>query len=51
VSGDEYATAIFEAVHRNWSTPTGMVSDSDLATLSAEVRISISPAARSAIHA
>jgi TonB family protein len=42
VSGDEYATAINDAVHKNWSTPTGMVSDSDLATLSAEVRVSLS---------
>jgi len=33
---------IFEAVHKNWSTPTGLVSDSELATLSAEVRVSIS---------
>ena len=43
MSGDEYATAINDAVHKNWSTPTGMVSDSELATLSAEVRLSISP--------
>jgi TonB family protein len=42
VNGDEYATAIYEAVHKNWSTPTGFVSDSELATLSAEVRVSIS---------
>lgn len=42
VSGDEYATAIYEAVRKNWSTPTGFVSDSELATLSAEVRVSIS---------
>ena len=42
VSGDEYATAIHDAVLKNWSTPTGMVSDSELATLSAEVRVSIS---------
>jgi TonB family protein len=43
VSGDEYATAIHDAVLKHWSTPTGMVSDSELATLSAEVRVSISP--------
>jgi TonB family protein len=42
VSGDEYATAIYEAVRKHWSTPTGFVSDSELATLSAEVRVSIS---------
>jgi TonB family protein len=42
-AGDEYATAIFEAIRGNWSTPTGMVSDSELATLSAEIRVSISP--------
>ena len=42
VAGDEYATAIHEAVRKHWSTPTGFVSDSELATLSAEVRVSIS---------
>ena len=42
VIGDEYATAIHEAVRKHWSTPTGFVSDSELATLSAEVRVSIS---------
>jgi TonB family protein len=42
VSGDEYATAINDAVHKHWSTPTGFVSDSELAALSADVRISIS---------
>ena len=41
--GDEYATAIHDAVLKHWSTPTGFVSDSELATLSAEVRVSISP--------
>jgi TonB family protein len=42
-AGDEYATAIFEAIRGHWSTPTGLVSDSELATLSAEIRVSISP--------
>lgn len=41
-AGDEYATAIFEAIRGNWSTPTGLVSDSELATLSSEIRVSIS---------
>ena len=41
-AGDEYATAIFEAIRGHWSTPTGLVSDSELATLSAEIRVSIS---------
>jgi TonB family protein len=40
--GDEYATAIHDAVLKHWSTPTGFVSDSELAGLSAEVRVSIS---------
>jgi TonB family protein len=42
-AGDEYATAIFEAIRGNWNTPSGLVSDSELAALSAEIRISISP--------
>ena len=42
VNGDEYATAINEAIHKHWTTPTGLVSDSEMATLSAEVRVSIS---------
>jgi TolA protein len=41
VSGDEYATAIYTAIRRNWVTPTGLVTDAELAGLTAEVRISI----------
>jgi TonB family protein len=40
--GDEYATAIYAAIRQHWTTPTGLVSDSELATLSADVRVSIS---------
>jgi TonB family protein len=40
-AGDEYATAIFEAIRKNWNTPTGLVSDGELATLTADVRVSI----------
>ena len=43
VNGDEYATAIFEAIRKNWTTPTGMVSESEIKGLSTEIRISISP--------
>jgi TonB family protein len=42
VIGDEYATAINEAIHRHWTTPTEIVKDNELGTLSAEVRVSIS---------
>ena len=41
VSGDEYATAIFTAIRRNWVTPTGLITDAELAGLVADVRISI----------
>jgi TonB family protein len=41
-TGDEYATQIFEAIRRNWTTPTGLVSDAELATLRAEFRLSVS---------
>ena len=41
--GDAYATAIYEAIRAHWTTPSGLVSESELATLSAEIRVSISP--------
>ncbi len=41
-SGDEYATAVHEAIRKNWSAPSGLVNDSDLARLEADVRVSIS---------
>lgn len=40
-SGDEYATAIYNAVRRNWVTPTGLVTDAELATLSATIKVRI----------
>ena len=43
VTGDEYATAVFNAIRRNWVTPTGLVTDAELATLVTVMRISISP--------
>jgi len=42
-TGDEYATAVFTAIRRNWVTPTGLVTDSELTTLVTIMRISISP--------
>jgi colicin import membrane protein len=39
--GDAYATAIFEAIRRNWVAPTGLVNDAELARLVAEVRVQI----------
>jgi len=41
VSGDEYATAINNAIKKNWVTPTGLVTDAELASLSADVRVAI----------
>jgi TonB family protein len=41
--GDEYATAVYNAIRNNWVTPTGLVTDAELATLNMVVRISISP--------
>lgn len=41
VTGDAYATAIYEAIKRNWVTPTGLITEAELATLSVEVRVSI----------
>jgi TonB family protein len=42
-TGDEYATAVFTAIRRNWVTPTGLVTDAELTTLVTIMRISISP--------
>jgi TonB family protein len=40
-AGDAYATKIFEAVRKNWSAPTGLVDESTLGGLAAEIRLSI----------
>jgi TonB family protein len=39
--GDEYATAVHEAIRKNWSAPSGLVNDADLARLEVDVRLSI----------
>ena len=41
-AGDAYATSIFEAIRRNWSAPSGLVSDAELGRLTTEIRIRIS---------
>jgi outer membrane biosynthesis protein TonB len=41
-AGDEYATQIYEAIKRNWSAPTGLVKDSELAGLVTSIRVRIS---------
>jgi TonB family protein len=43
VEGDAYATQLNEEIKRNWSTPTGLVTDQELQTLEATVRLSIRP--------
>jgi colicin import membrane protein len=40
-AGDAYATSIFEAIRRNWSAPSGLVSDAELARLTSEIRIRV----------
>ena len=40
-TGDEYATAIYTAIRKNWNIPTGLITDTELAGLAAEVRLSI----------
>lgn len=40
-SGDAYATAIYMAIRKNWNTPAGLVTDTELQGLLAEVHISI----------
>jgi TolA protein len=41
VSGDAYATLIDAAIRKNWVTPLGLVTDSELAGLVAKIRMSI----------
>jgi TonB family protein len=40
-AGDAYATAIFEAIRRNWSAPSGLVSDAELGRLATSIRIRV----------
>ena len=40
-AGDAYATSIFDAIRRNWSAPSGLVSDAELGRLAAEIRIRV----------
>jgi colicin import membrane protein len=40
-AGDAYATSIFEAIRRNWSAPSGLVSDAELTRLTSEIRIRV----------
>jgi protein TonB len=39
--GDEYATQVFNAIHRNWSAPSGLLDDAQLKGLAAEVLVVI----------
>ena len=39
--GDAYATAIYEAVRQNWTTPTGLVTDAQLAHLVTSIKIRV----------
>ncbi len=41
--GDAYATAVNDAIKRNWSAPAGLLNDAQLAKLEAEVRVGIGP--------
>jgi TonB family protein len=40
-AGDAYWTEVHNAIHQNWSSPTGLLNDAQLAALSAEVRVQI----------
>jgi TonB family protein len=40
-TGDEYATKIHNAIKKNWSAPSGLLNDAQLAGLSADVRMQI----------
>ena len=40
-AGDAYATAIYEAIRQHWTTPTGLVSEAQLAHLVAAIKIRV----------
>jgi TonB family protein len=40
-AGDAYATAIFDAIRKNWTTPTGLVTDAQLARLTTTIKIRV----------
>ena len=40
--GDEYATAVFNAIHRNWNAPSGLLDEAQLKGLTADVKVVIS---------
>jgi TonB family protein len=39
--GDAYATAISEAIRKNWSTPTGLVTEGELARLTTIIKVRV----------
>jgi TonB family protein len=41
-AGDEYATAINDAIRKNWTAPSGLVTDAELARLTATFRVRVS---------
>lgn len=41
VIGDEYMTAVHDAIKRNWSAPSGLLNDAQLAGLTTEVKVHI----------
>jgi len=40
-AGDAYATAIYEAIRQHWTTPTGLVTEAQLAHLVAAIKIRV----------
>jgi colicin import membrane protein len=40
-AGDAYATAIFDAIRKNWTTPTGLVTDGELARITTTIKIRV----------
>jgi colicin import membrane protein len=39
--GDAYATAIHDAIRKNWTTPEGLITDAQLARLTATIKIRV----------
>jgi TonB family protein len=49
--GDAYATAVHDAIHRNWNAPSGLLDEATLGGLHAEVRVQIAESGKLGVPA
>jgi TonB family protein len=41
VTGDAYATEVYNAIRRNWNAPAGLLNEAQLAALTTEIRVTV----------